>query len=110
MTADDVRRLALAFPGAVEAFHLHQPNYRLEGRIFASVGSPDFDSGIVKLTLEQQRGFVDRNDGVFRPASGTLGRSGYTIVRLSSLTEDELRDILEKSVHNVLDRSPVAST
>jgi len=104
MTPDDFRQIALANPPTVESSHLNQPNFRLDGRINASMGSPDFDSALVKLTPEQQLPLVERGDGVYRPASGNWGRSGYTVIRLSCVAIDEMREVLEKSAQNAQPR------
>ena len=57
MTADRFRRLALEISGAIESSHMNHPDFRIGGRIFASLGYPDDEHGMVKLTPEQQRIF-----------------------------------------------------
>ena len=59
MTADEFRRIALSFPGSVEAAHMKHPDFRVHGKIFASLG-PDESWGMVKLTVEQQAALLDR--------------------------------------------------
>jgi hypothetical protein len=53
MTATDFRKLALSFPGTVESAHMHHPDFRIRGKIFATLGYPDDDWGMVKLLPEQ---------------------------------------------------------
>ena len=69
MTANEFRKMALEFPGTVESAHMSHPDFRVEGRIFATLGYPDDSWGMVKLTAEQQRAFMKRGPGVFRPCN-----------------------------------------
>jgi hypothetical protein len=81
MTANEFRRLALSFPEALEAAHMDHPDFRVRGRIFATLG-PNEDWGMVKLTPDQQDWFIRSEPEVFRPASGAWGQRGATIVQL----------------------------
>ena len=58
MRPDDFRQLALRLPDAIESAHLNHPDFRVGGRIFATLGYPDDEWGVVKLTPEEQRRFV----------------------------------------------------
>src|SRR5213082_2093971 len=64
MTNDEFRTMALKIPAAVERSHMNHPDFRLAGRIFASLGVPDKNWGMVKLTPEQQRTFIEKAPGV----------------------------------------------
>ena len=81
MTADEFRTLALNLPQATEKSHMGPPDFRVVGKIFATLG-PDEMWGMVKLTPEQQASFVRIDSAVFHPANGAWGRGGATIVRL----------------------------
>jgi hypothetical protein len=83
MTADDFRRLVLDVPGAVEGAHMGHPDFRANGRIFASLHSQD-RYGMVKLQPEEQRELMRQYPGTFEPAAGAWGRQGCTNVRLES--------------------------
>lgn len=76
MTADQFRSLALGISGAFESAHMGHPDFRLGGNVFASLGYPDDDHGMVKLTPEQQRAFLQQAPGVFDPCAGGLGACG----------------------------------
>lgn len=93
MTADEFRKLALSFPEAAESSHMNHPDFRVGGKIFATLG-PDEVWGMVKLTADQQATFIDAHSKVFHPASGMWGRRGATIVHLrgakSSVVEPAL--------------------
>ena len=41
MTAAEFRRLALSLPEAEEREHMHHPDFRVGGKIFATLGYPD---------------------------------------------------------------------
>jgi hypothetical protein len=83
MTPDQFRKLALALPGAVEGEHMRHPDFRVGGRIFASLG-PDLTWGMVKLGEEEQQAFVRAEPEVFEPGPGAWGRGGATYVRLKA--------------------------
>jgi hypothetical protein len=81
MTANQFRRLALRLPEAVESAHMGHPDFRVGGKIFATLG-PGEAWGMVKLTPEQQASFMASAPDAFTPASGAWGRHGCTIVQL----------------------------
>jgi hypothetical protein len=58
MTANDFRKLALSFPEAIESAHMHHPDFRVCGKIFATLGYPGKDWAVVKLTLDEQKRFI----------------------------------------------------
>ena len=84
MTAKDFRRIALGLQGAVEGKHMAHPDFRANGRIFATLSSDPGWGCIVKLTPGQQRRFVEADPETFAPAKGAWGRAGSTMVRLAS--------------------------
>jgi hypothetical protein len=93
VTADEFRSLALSFPEASEDAHMGHPDFRVRGKIFATLG-PNEDWGMVKLTAGQQAPFVHAEPAVFQPASGAWGRRGCTIVRLRDADELTVRQAL----------------
>ena len=102
VTADKFRRLALAIPGALESEHMGHPDFRIAGRIFATLHYPDDEWGMVKLTPEQQQSLVQEMPNVFSPCSGVWGQRGATSVHLPSVTAKTLRAALEAAWRNVL--------
>ena len=82
MTPDGFRRLALRLPEAVESAHMAHPDFRVRGKIFATLGHPDAAHGMVKLTLEQQEALVEAEPETYAPVPGGWGRKGATHVRL----------------------------
>ena len=106
MKVDDFRRLALSLPDVVEAAHMGHPDFRANGRIFATLGAPDAEWGMVKLTPEQQDAFVHAAPKVFQPVKGGWGRGGATNVRLSAASEKTLRPAMETAWNNVRQTRP----
>lgn len=90
MNAADFRRIALSLPGAEESSHMGQPDFRVDGRIFATLASAKQGYGNLMLTLEQQTAFVEEMPEVFLPIPGGWGRMGMTHVRLARASEDVL--------------------
>jgi hypothetical protein len=98
------REIALAIPHACESAHVGHPDFRVGGKVFASLGAPDANWGMVKLTLEEQRAFMAKAPDVFTPCNGAWGKRGYTNVRLASAAPAILRPALEAAAKNVIPR------
>src|SRR5688572_25616281 len=99
MTADEFRALALALPESVEGAHMGHPDFRVGGKIFATLG-PNEEWGMAKLTADQQGVFVRTEPDVFQPVNGAWGRRGATYVRLGSATEPAVRQALVMAWRN----------
>ena len=83
MTANEFRHLALSLPEALEDAHMGHPDFRVRGKIFATLG-PDGTWGMVKLTPEQQAVFVGARPAALQPVKGGWGRRGCTNVSLAA--------------------------
>jgi hypothetical protein len=94
MNANDFRRIALSFEGAAESSHMGAPDFRVRGKIFATLASQHQGYGNLKLTPEQQADFVRELPEVFLPIPGGWGRMGMTHIRLAEANEDELAGAL----------------
>ncbi len=94
MNAADFRRIALSLEGAVESSHMGAPDFRVGGRIFATLASEDEGYGNLMLTPELQTEFVRELPEVFLPIHGGWGRMGATHIRLSKASEDVLTGAL----------------
>jgi hypothetical protein len=99
MTAKDFRMLALSLPEAIEASHMDHPDFRVGGKIFATLW-PDDDWGMVKLTPEQQAAFVRSDPKVFQTIKGYWGARGATRVLLKSAKERSVRRALSAAWRN----------
>jgi len=82
VTADDFRALALSFDGTVEQAHMGHPDFRANGRIFATLQADD-ERGMVKVPPDEQIELLRVAEQTFTPASGAWGRQGCTMVRLA---------------------------
>jgi len=101
MNADGFRRIALGMADAVEGAHMGHPDFRMHGRIFATI-HPDHQYGMVKLTPEQQERFVRENPSTFAPESGAWGRQGCTSVRLDGADEDIVGEVMTLAWQNAV--------
>jgi len=106
MTPAGFRRIALGLEGAVEEAHHGHPDFRVGGRIFATLGYPDTKHGMVVLTPEQQRRFVGDHPGVCVPAAGAWGALGCTTVRLAGIEEEALGEALTLARQNAAAKGP----
>jgi hypothetical protein len=93
MKAKDFRRMALGLEGAIEGAHMGHPDFRANGRIFATL-KPDMESGMVKLTPEEQQTFMRAHPDAFAAESGAWGRDGCTRVCLDAVDEDVLGEAM----------------
>ena len=75
MTAEGLGAAALKVPGTIEVQLMHHPDFRVNGKIFASLGYPDEGWGMVKLTPTQQRAFMKEAPGMFSPYAGAWGKA-----------------------------------
>ena len=93
-TPADFRRMALSFPETAESAHMHHPDFRVRGKIFATLGYPDERWGMVKLTPKDQYILTRAEPKVFVPAKGAWGRQGATCVLLKAVRKAILRKAL----------------
>jgi hypothetical protein len=95
MDANDFRRIALSFEGAEEGSHMGSPDFRVGGRIFATLASAKQGYGNLVLTPEQQAEFVEELPEVFVRVHGGWGRTGATHILLATASEDLLTGALQ---------------
>ena len=91
VTPAQFRRIALALPETVESAHVNHPDFRVCGKVFATLGYPDKKWAMVKLTPDQQQVFMADEPSVFIPAAGVWGRGGATTVQLKAAGQKTLR-------------------
>jgi hypothetical protein len=94
MTPNEFREMALSFPEAIESAHMHHPDFRVGGRIFATLGYPGDDWAMVKLSPDDQKEFVRSSPGVFTTVKGAWGRQGATNIYLPAATFKIVREAL----------------
>ena len=99
MDAEKFRELALKLPEAVESSHMGHPDFRVGGKIFATIG-PTWEWGMVKLSPEQQASFLQTGPDAFRPAAGAWGRNGSTLLTFSRAEIETVRLALDLAWRN----------
>jgi hypothetical protein len=95
MTPNDFRRIALSFPDAEESSHMGAADFRVGGRIFATLASVKQGYGNLQLTLQQQALFVEELPDIFLAIPGGWGRMGMTHIVLAKASEDILAGALQ---------------
>jgi hypothetical protein len=106
MDVEDFRNLALSLPEASESAHMGHPDFRVWGKIFATLW-PDEGWGMVKLTPGQQVLFVEAEPAIFVPVKGGWGRKGATTVRLEAASPNAVRKALVTAWCNVAPKTLV---
>jgi hypothetical protein len=94
MTAAGFRRIALSLPEAIEGSHFGQADFRVGGKIFATLALASEGYGVLLLTPEQQAGMVEDEPKIFSPVPGGWGRNGSTRVSLAKVKPDILEGAL----------------
>ena len=94
MTAADFLRIALSFDGAEESSHMGAADFRVGGRVFATLASVKEGYGNLMITLEHQAAFIAERPDLFLPVFGGWGRMGITHIRLALADEDTLTGAL----------------
>jgi hypothetical protein len=100
MTATEFRRMALRMPEVEESAHMDHPDFRVGGKIFATLGYPDEEHGMLILSREEQERLVQKFPEVFAPAKGAWGKRGSTIVRLDVVDKATLKGAIEIAGRN----------
>ena len=108
MTAAEFRRMALGFPEATEGAHMDHPDFRVGGKIFATLGYPESGVGMVKLFPDQQKDLVRAEPEAFTPVNGLWGRRGATYVRLNAARKASVRRALAAAWRNTAPRKLVS--
>ena len=94
MTPDQFRRLALSLPDASEAQHMGHPDFRVRGKIFATLGYPDKGHAMIRLSPEDQSFLVRSQPDVYQPVKGAWGQAGCTNVKLRAARTGPIREAL----------------
>jgi hypothetical protein len=101
MTRQQFRRMALQLPGSSEQSHMGHPDFRVGGKIFATLDYPGEGWAMVKLQPDQQAQFVAAQPECFLPVKGNWGRTGSTNVRLKAANARKLHPALKTAWRNV---------
>ena len=108
MTPEEFRRLALDLPEAVELAHMGTPDFRVRGKIFASLSA-----GKAVATLKLQRGQQEMvcaaEPDLFSPVAGYWGESGWTELRLGQADVATAQSALAMAWRNIAPKRLVAA-
>ena len=94
MTTAEFRRRALRLPGAIESAHMDHPDFRVGGKIFATLGYPDDEHAVVLLPAEEQRRYLETAPSAFTAVKGAWGKNGATQVRLAKVDKPTIEAAL----------------
>src|SRR6476469_1905776 len=108
MSTNRFRWIALSLPGVTEGSHQGHADFRAGKRIFATLGYPNDDRGMVQLTPEQQSILVEAEPEIFRPVPGGWGKGGSTNVRLAKADAATLRSALTMAWQNIAPKPKAA--
>lgn len=97
MTEAEFRRAALSFPGATEGAHMGHPDFRVAGKVFASLGYPKKGSATVIVSPFDQDLLLQNHPASFAPAAGAWGRSGSTTIALRTAPRAAVKVALESA-------------
>jgi len=95
MTPAAFRKIALSLPETEERAHMSHPDFRVAGKIFATLGYPDKTRAMVKLSPEDQHNFTKDHPSTFVPVKGAWGRRGATSVHLRFATNEVMQKVIE---------------
>jgi hypothetical protein len=101
MTADDFRQIALSLHETEERQHMNHPDFRVAGKIFATLGYPDKTRAMVRLSPEDQHYFSKDHPDVFVPVKGTWGKRGATSVHLKAVKKAILAKAIQAAYRNI---------
>lgn len=102
MTPDQFRRMVLSLPDTEERAHHQHPDFRVQGKLFATLGYPETSRAMVKLTPEQQAEFANDHPGIFTPVAGAWGRQGCTSMFLPKATKSVMQPAVKAAYLNAL--------
>ena len=97
MTRDEFRETALGLAGPAERSHHSHPDFRVGGRIFATLGPGEDPWGMVRLPPDEQRKLIAAEPDAFEPAAGAWGRQGCTIVHLDRAKKTAVRKAIRSA-------------
>jgi hypothetical protein len=110
MNANDFQRIALSFEGAEQGSHMGAVDYRVGGRIFATLASENLRYGTLIINPELQAEMISQRPDLFLPVSGGWGRLGATHIRLAKAMEADLKWALQAAWKSRVERNAQAHT
>ena len=108
MTPNEFRKIALALPETEEVGHMGHPDFRVRGKIFATLGYPSAEWAMVKLAPDEQLALTAANPDVFVRVKGAWGERGATNVRLEFADPASVREAMGLACAHVAEKAPAA--
>jgi hypothetical protein len=108
VTADAFRRLALSLPEATEGSHMGHADFRVRGKVFATLGYPDATKAVVRINSAQQDMLSRAEPEAFTPVPGGWGSRGATIITLRKAKKAATLDALSMAWKNNAPKSLLA--
>lgn len=106
MTPEEFRSLALSFPESIEGSHFDTTDFRVAGKIFATL-RPSDGRAVVKLTPDQQRLLLETSSAMLQPVKGSWGEKGWSQVLLDRADADAVRHIMAIAWRSVAPKTVV---
>jgi hypothetical protein len=94
LTVSQARKIVLSMPEAVESAHHGHPDFRVGGRIFATLW-PDRGIAVVKLSIPEQTLLLESAPETF--LTNGWSKLGYTGVRLARVPAAQFRELVAAS-------------
>lgn len=105
MTQDEFRALAASFPEAAAGSHFDTSDFRVGGRIFATLRKTD-GRAVLKLSHDEQQLLMATAPGLFEPVTGAWGRKGWTRVVLEASDAATVRHAMAMAYRSVTPKRP----
>jgi len=84
------------------------PDFRVRGKVFATLGYPDDHHGALMLTPEQQGLYARDQPEMFSPVKGAWGRAGSTLVHLEASDVESVGDAMTAAWQNAVAKAAAA--
>ncbi len=109
MTRAGFRKIALSLPETAEGAHQGGPDFRVAGKIFATFGTKDVKTAVVRLTPGDQEMLCAAEPELFSPIDGAWGRQGWTKVHLAKADSATVRSALTTAWRTVAPKKIAAA-
>lgn len=90
MTLEEFAEMALSFPESIQGSHFSTTDFRVSGKIFATL-RPDKERGVLALSRGDQALLRETSGDMFEPVPGSWGEKGWTFVMLHAADPDAVR-------------------
>ena len=103
---DSFKKLALSFPETIELPHFEKTSFRVKKKIWATLDEPN-QRACLKLSLVSQSVFCAFDQSVIYPVNNKWGQQGWTMVELTKIKKNMLKDIATMAYNEVAFKTPI---